>query len=69
MLMKGLPSQIEKIDATPLQIPCSDYITDQELDQMTKELAMSGRIYPEVTKPQSKKLNITALSVISGLGG
>jgi len=36
---------------------------------MTKELAMSGRIYPEVTKPQNKKLNIAALSGMSGLGG
>lgn len=68
-LIKVGPSQLEKLESTHLQIPCSDYITDQELDQMTKELAMSGRIYPEVTKPQNKKLNIAALSGMSGLGG
>jgi hypothetical protein len=36
---------------------------------MTKELAMSGRFYPEISKPQTKKFNIAALSGLSGLGG
>ena len=69
--MKGANLQIEKVvEATPLQIPCSDYITDQELDQMTKELAMSGRFYPEICKPiQNKKLNLMALNAMSGLSG
>jgi hypothetical protein len=36
---------------------------------MTKELAMSGRFYPDISKPQSKKLNIAALNAMSGLSG
>jgi hypothetical protein len=67
--MKGGTMQTDKVEPSPLQIPCSDYITDQELDQMTKELAMSGRFYPEICKPQSKRLNIAALNALSGLSG
>lgn len=36
---------------------------------MTKELALSGRFYPEISKSQSKKLNIAALNAMSGLSG
>jgi hypothetical protein len=36
---------------------------------MTKELPLSGRIYPEISKPQSKKLSIAVLNAMSGLSG
>lgn len=36
---------------------------------MTNELALSGRFYPEISKPQNKKLSIAALNAMSGLNG
>ncbi len=67
-LIKGANLQNEKVDGSP-QIMCSDYITDQELDKMSKELAMSGRLYSDKLPHPGKKCNIAALNAISGLAG
>ena len=77
LLARG--EDIVNVDITPNGatsqplIVCSDYITDQELDQMTKELSLSGRFYPEYpTKnmpSQGKKLSLAALNAMSGIGG
>lgn len=68
--MRAGSLQIQKVDGPP-QILCSDYITDQELDQMSKELAMSGRFYSEFNKPppSNNKFNIAAINAMSGLCG
>ncbi len=44
---KSLVSKIKQVVEKEPGIPCSDYITDKELDLMTKELAPSGRFYPD----------------------
>lgn len=48
MVRKGNAKKESTFALQQTRLPCSDYITDYELDQLGNELPTSGRMYPDL---------------------